>query len=100
MLKPTRGRLLVTNIVEEVDEDSIIVAVKTKKAIPISGKVVAVGDPVTFRDKQIYCNAKPGDTVYFQRWSGKDAKKNLDRDFKIFLYFEDILAIKREECDV
>lgn len=98
MLKPTRGRLVVTNVEEKKDKDSLIVSIETKASVPMSGIVLAVGDPVTARDKKITCNAQPGDTVYFQRWSGADMKKKLDANFKIFLKFDDIIAIKRVTC--
>jgi len=95
MIKPTRGKLLVTNVTETQPDDQIIIAVKTSKTIPVMGVVVAIGDPETIRDKKVACNAKPGDIVYFQRWSGKDSKKSLDSNFKIFLRFSDVIAIRR-----
>ena len=95
IITPTRGKILITNLEETQPKDKLILAVKTKKEIPMSGVVLAIGAPITLRDKKVAFNAKKGDVVYFQRWSGKNAKKHLDSNFKIFLRFSDVIAVRR-----
>jgi len=61
------------------------------------GKIIALGGPqITDSGKKITPEFKIGDTVIYKKWGGDEVKFDVSGKELIFIKFEDVLAILRQ----
>ena len=91
-LKPLADRVIVRQSDAEEKTATGIVLPDTAKEKPTKGKVVAVG-PGKLDDngKRMELGVRPGDTVYYGKYSGTDVE--VDGDKFVILRESDILGV-------
>src|SRR4029077_4822227 len=90
-LRPLRDRILVQRIedAEKKTQGGIYLPDVAKEDGPYVGKVLAAGPGrVTSEGKPLHMEVKVGDQIFFSKFAGTDAGKNL-----LILNADDVLAI-------
>lgn len=96
-LKPMAGYALVEPIELEKKTAAGIVLPDTHNEKSQKGKIIALGGPqITDSGKKITPEFKVGDTVIYKKWGGDEVKFDVSGKELIFIKFEDVLAILRQ----
>lgn len=96
-LKPMAGYALVEPIELEKKTAAGIVLPDTHNEKSQKGKIIALGGPqITDSGKKITPEFKVGDIVIYKKWGGDEVKFDVSGKELIFIKFEDVLAILRQ----
>ncbi len=91
-LKPLGDRVVVKQSEAETKTASGIVLPDTAKEKPTKGKVIAAGPgKLDDKGKRMELGVKPGDTVYYGKYSGTDVEVNGEKF--VILRESDILGV-------
>lgn len=91
-LRPLADRVIVKQSQAEEKTKTGIVLPDTAKEKPTQGKVVAVGPgKLDEKGKPMEIGLRPGDTVYYGKWSGTDVE--VEGDKFVILKESDILGV-------
>jgi chaperonin GroES len=91
-LKPLQDRVIVKQAEAEEKTKSGIILPDAAKEKPTKGKVVAVGDGKRDDNGKVHAlNVKPGDQVYYGKYSGTDVEVNGEKF--VILRESDILGV-------